>query len=242
MKALSDTPAPRMIAVIPARSGSKGLRDKNIRPLNGKPLIAYSIEAARDSGLFDTIHVSTDSQQYSELAARFGADQPFLRDADNAGDAASSWDAVREVLRKYARLGKTFDLCVLLQPTSPMRTGEDIRKAVSLLTEKGARCLTGVTPVDHPVQWCFTLDDTLSMAEFARSPYKDCRRQELEGHYRENGAIYIVRTDDILDPDFEFYTPDCVAYVMDRSRSVDIDTLQDFVAAETLMRQDAEER
>lgn len=241
MKDQTVTPAPRMIAVIPARSGSKGLRDKNIRPLNGKPLIAYSIEAAKESGLFDTIHVSTDSQQYSDLAAEFGADQPFLRDAANAQDASSSWDAVREVLRKYEALGKKFDLCVLLQPTSPMRTGEDIRAAFSLLREKGARCLTGVTPVDHPVQWCFTLDDTMAMTDLARSPYKDCRRQELEPHYRENGAVYIVRTEDLFDPDFEFYTPQCVAYVMPGERSIDIDTLQDFVIAEALMRQTAEE-
>ena len=226
----------KMIAIIPARSGSKGLKDKNIRELNGKPLLAYSVEAAVSSGLFETVHVSTDSKDYADIAVAFGADEPFLRDAENAGDASSSWDAVREVLRKYQAIGKVFDICVLLQPTSPMRTAEDIKSAYELFKDKNAESLTSVTEVDHPVQWCFTLDETCSMKEFAASPYKNSRRQELEKHYRENGAIYIVRTDCISNPAFDFYTERCAAYVMDRTKSIDIDTLQDFIVAETIMK------
>lgn len=226
----------KMIAIIPARSGSKGLKDKNIRELNGKPLLAYSVEAAVSSGLFETVHVSTDSKDYADIAVAFGADEPFLRDAENAGDASSSWDAVREALRKYQEIGKVFDTCVLLQPTSPMRTAEDIKSAYELFKDRNAESLTSVTEVDHPVQWCFTLDETRSMKEFAASPYKNSRRQELEKHYRENGAIYIVKTDCISNPAFDFYTERCVAYVMDRNKSIDIDTLQDFVVAETIMK------
>ena len=231
----------RLIAIIPARSGSKGLKDKNIRNLNGKPLLSYSVEAAIKSGLFDTVHVSTDSREYANIAAAYGADEPFLRDTLNSGDQSSSWDAVREVLRKYKEIGKEFDTCFLLQPTSPMRTAKDIEEAYKLYVDKRAMSLTSVTEVDHPVQWCFTLDDTLSMKDFASSPYKDKRRQELEKHYRENGAIYIVGTEDISSPDFDFYTKHCAAYVMDRDRSIDIDTLQDFVVAETIMGLQAEE-
>lgn len=230
----------KIIAIIPARSGSKGLRDKNIRLLNGKPLLAYSVEAAIESEIFDTVHVSTDSKEYAEIAASYGTDEPFLRDKRNSGDASSSWDAVREVLRKYKENGKEFDVCVLLQPTSPMRTAEDIRAAYKLFEEKKAVSLTSATEVDHPVQWSFRLDETFSMKDFASSPYKDCRRQELEKHYRENGAIYIVGTKDIADPAFDFYTDKCVAYIMDRSRSIDIDTLQDFTVAETIMKMQAE--
>ena len=230
-----------LLANVPARSGSKGLKDKNIRPLNGKPLLAYSVEAAIGSGLFDTVHVSTDSQEYANIARSYGADESFLRDEQNSGDAASSWDAVREVLRKYKEIGKEYDICVLLQPTSPMRTAKDIKEAYELFVEKKAVSLTSVTEVDHPVQWCFTLDAAGSMKNFAISPYQDSRRQELEKHYRENGAIYIVGTKDVTDPDFDFYTEQCVAYVMDRGRSIDVDTLQDFVVAETIMKLQAEE-
>ena len=228
---------PSLIAIIPARSGSKGLRDKNIREINGKPLIAYSIEAAISSGIFDTVHVSTDSKKYAEIAEALGADEPFLRDVQNAKDSSSSWDVIREVLYKYDRLGRHFESCILLQPTSPLRTANDIKAAYELFEAKKAESLTSVTEVDHPVQWCFKLDESCSMKEFASSPYKDSRRQELEKYYRENGAIYIMRTLSIVNPSFDFYTKRCIAYVMERSRSIDIDTMQDFCIAETLMKE-----
>lgn len=232
----------KLIAIIPARSGSKGLKDKNIRLLNGKPLLTYSVEAAIESGLFDIVHVSTDSQEYADIAKSYGADEQFLRDGQNAGDASSSWDAVREVLKKYEKLGKNFDICVLLQPTSPMRTADDIKFAYKLFEEQGAKSLTSVTEVDHPVQWCFKLNGTCFMKDFASSPFKDCRRQELEKHYRENGAIYIVGASDIVDSGFDFYTDQCVAYVMNRNRSIDIDTIQDFIIAERIMKMQSEEQ
>jgi len=232
----------RIIAIIPARSGSKGLKDKNIRLLNGKPLLAYSIEVAVESGLFDTVHVSTDSEEYAKIASAYGADEPFLREKKNAGDASSSWDVVREVLKAYKKIGKEFDLCFLLQPTSPLRTAEDLKEAYKLFKDKNAASLTSVTEVDHPVQWCFKLDVTRSMKDFASSKYKDYRRQDLEKYYRENGAIYIVGISEITDPSFDFYTDRCVAYVMGRERSVDIDTLQDFVCAETIMKLLSEEQ
>lgn len=228
---------PNMIAIIPARSGSKGLKDKNIRLLAGKPLIAHSIQAVLDSCLFDTVHVSTDSKKYADIAKTYGADVPFLRGELNASDTASSWDVVREVLNKYTKIGKHFDYCMLLQPTSPLRTAKDIVSAYELFKNKSASSVVSVTEVDHPVQWCFTMDNDFSMKNLATSPYKDTRRQDLEKHYRENGAIYIVSTENILKPDFDFYNDGCYAYVMDSDRSVDIDTLRDFIVAEALMTQ-----
>ena len=114
------------MAIILARSGSKGLKDKNIKLMDGKPLIAYSIEAAKESGLFDVVHVSTDSQKYADIAVEYGADEPFLRSEEMSSDTADSWDAVLEVLRQYKEIGKEFDIVTLLQPTSTIRTGEDI--------------------------------------------------------------------------------------------------------------------
>ncbi len=227
----------RIIAIIPARSGSKGLADKNIKELNGKPLLAYSIEAAKHAKVFDTIHVSTDSRMYADIAEAYGADEPFLRDASNSKDDSSTWDAVREVIKKYAELGQRYDLCVLLQPTSPLRTSENIIEALKLYNDKRARCLTSVTEVDHPIQWCFKLDQkTCSMDDFANSPYKNCRRQELEAYYRENGAIYIVDVESINNPNFDFYSDNCVGYMMSRENSIDIDTIRDFWMAETIIK------
>ena len=119
------------IAIIPARSGSKGLKDKNIKLLNGKPLMNYTIEAAIKSGLFDCVHVSTDSDQYAVIARMCGADVPFLRKPDMASDTASTWDAMRFVLDEYKKRGEEFDILTVLQPTSPLRTSEDISAAYS---------------------------------------------------------------------------------------------------------------
>jgi len=112
----------KQIAVIPARSGSKGLKDKNIKVLNGKPMMAYTIEAALNSKLFDCVHVSTDSAQYASIAKQYGADVPFLRDKELADSKASTWDALRDVIQKYKEAGREFDAVTLLQPTSPLRS------------------------------------------------------------------------------------------------------------------------
>ncbi|MBP3295738.1 MAG: acylneuraminate cytidylyltransferase family protein, partial [Lachnospiraceae bacterium] len=132
------------IAIIPARSGSKGLKDKNIKMMCGKPLLAYSIQAAKDSGCFDTIMVSTDSEQYAEIARSNGAEVPFLRSAETSGDKAGSWDVVKEVLKKYESFGKEFQNVCLLQPTSPLRTSEDIKKAYQLYENKQAGIVISV--------------------------------------------------------------------------------------------------
>ena len=231
----------KTIAIIPARSGSKGLPGKNIKKINNIPLLAYSVIAAKECGLFDTIHVSTDSSDYSQIASSYGADQPFLREPDTSGDSSSTWDAVREVVKKYEKIGKHFDVCVLLQPTSPLRTAEDIIKAFELFERNNARAVVSVTEVDHPVQWCFPLDETNSMRFFSKSPFRNSRRQDLEKNYRENGSIYIVHTNDILNPDFDIYSAECFAYIMDQSKSIDIDTLTDFKVAEVLMQNNSED-
>ena len=109
----------RSIAIIPARSGSKGLPDKNIKPLNGKPLLAYSIEAALASGLFDTVHVSTDAARYADIARQYGADEPFLRSAKTSSDTASSEDAIREVLRATRKWGSTLTPSCSSSPPRP---------------------------------------------------------------------------------------------------------------------------
>ena len=221
------------IAVIPARSGSKGLKDKNIKELKGKPLLAYSIKAAKESNLFDEIMVSTDSSQYAEIARSFGANVPFLRSETNSSDKAGSWDVVLEVLREYNKLNKTFDSICLLQPTSPLRTAQDIIEAYKLLERKQADAITSVCEVDHSPLWTMTLPESLSLEEFKKRD-SDTPRQLLQKYYRLNGAIYIRKisysnsTISLIDTN-EF------AYIMPREHSIDIDTELDFVIAETVM-------
>ena len=225
----------KIIAIIPARSGSKGLRDKNIIELCGHPLIYYTIKAAEDSNCFETIMVSTDSERYAEVARKCGGEVPFLRSEEMSGDNAGSWDTVREVLNGYKEIGKDFDYVALLQPTSPLRSAEDIKGVVDLLAKDEVNAVVTVTEVEHPVQWCFTMPDNHSMYKLADSPYNYMRRQELDTYYRENGAIFLVDAKKIINPEYNFYADACFGYIMPRERSVDIDTEMDFRLAKALM-------
>lgn len=217
------------IAIITARSGSKGLKDKNIKPLHNKPLIYYSINAAIESKMFSHVMVSTDSERYAEIARECGAEVPFLRSSQMSSDTAGSWDVVKEVLGGYT---ERFDTVCLLQPTSPLRTAEDIINGYREFTEKGADAVTGVCEMDHSPLWSMTLDYTLSLTEFRRG-LADAPRQKLPTYYRINGALYIRKINynggiNILDTN-EY------AFIMDRGRSVDIDNIDDFNYAEFLM-------
>lgn len=226
----------RNIAIIPARSGSKGLPDKNIRLVNGKPLLAYTIEAALESGCFDTVHVSTDSERYAEIAREFGADVPFLRSAELATDTASTWDVVREVLARYAELGKKYDTMMLMQPTTPLRTGEDVKAAYALLQEKRAKSVIAVCEVDHSPLWCDTIPDSGSMKGFGRKDLAWVNRQELRPYYRVNGAIYLLSVNGIsIPPDDDIYEDNCYALFMDRKKSIDIDCEDDLALVEFLL-------
>ena len=224
----------RNIAVIPARSGSKGLRDKNIKPLNGKPLLAYSIEAARKSGMYSCIHVSTDSEKYAKIAMEHGADVPFLRSGALSTDTASTWDAMKFVLEEYKRLGQEFDTITVLQPTSPLRDCQDICGAFAFFEEKRANMVSSVCEMEHSPLWSNTLPEDLSMRDFEDEDLAFLPRQSLPTYYRENGAIYILKTEHLFESD-HLYKEGCFAYVMDATHSVDIDGELDFMVAETLL-------
>lgn len=220
------------IAIIPARSGSKGIRDKNIKLLSGKPLLVYSIETALDSKLFDCIHVSTDSEKYAEIARENGADVPFLRSAAMSSDTAGSWDAVREVIRNYEKIGRKFDTVTLLQPTSPLRNKDDIIGAYKMFLEKDADIVVTVCKSEVSPEICNTLTSDQSMHKF--SDDNNRRRQDMPSYYRLNGAVYIIKTN-IAKTDFSLYQERSYAYIMPQERSVDIDTELDFKYAEFLI-------
>ena len=223
------------LAIIPARSGSKGLPDKNIRPLEEKPLLAWSIDAARQSGLFSEIHVSTDSERYADIARQYGAAVPFLRSAETSSDTASSWDVVREALDKYAAAGRRFDTITLLQPTSPLRTADDIRGAFAVMEDRCAAAVVSVCEAEHSPLWANILPPDGCMRDFQRSG-GDKPRQALPRYYRLNGAIYLLRTDAFRENGTLRYDEHCFAFVMSQIRSVDIDGELDFLIAETILR------
>jgi CMP-N,N'-diacetyllegionaminic acid synthase len=222
------------IAIIPARSGSKGLINKNIKLLQGKPLLAYSIDAALSSGLFDEVYVSTDSTEYAKVAMEYGASVPFLRSEATATDKASSWDVVREALDRYQELGKSFDIITLLQPTTPLRRTEDIKNAYQLYQEKKANAIVSVCEMDHSPLWSNTLPENLSLENFIRKEVSSIPRQQLNTYYRINGGIYMVKVDYFFQVE-SIYHSKCYAYIMDKKCSIDIDDAFDFAVAEAIL-------
>lgn len=225
------------IAIIPARSGSKGLRDKNIKLLDGKPLMAYTIEAAKNSDLFDEIFVSTDSSEYARIAKEFGGNVPFLRSDDLSSDTASSWDVVRDAILNYKKIGKEFNTVALLQPTSPLRKSEDIINGYKMMEKKkDAKAIVSVCEVDHSPLWCNTLPEDNSLENFLNQDLTNIPRQSLPTYYRINGAMYIVNTEYLMSTD-NIYNESCYAFLMTKESSIDIDDAMDFSFAEILMSQ-----
>lgn len=227
------------IAIIPARSGSKGLKDKNIKELKGIPLIAYSIKCAIGSGMFDSVFVSTDSKEYAKVAEEYGADAHFLRSKKNSSDTAGSWDVVREVLEQFEKEGKVFDNIMLLQPTSPLRTKEDIINSFKMMKTKNANAIVSVTEMEHSPLWCNTLPENLSMEEFFNDKAINTPRQGLPTYYRLNGAIYLLKRKELQKE--KMFRDGCYAYIMSNERSVDIDKNWDFKLAEIYLEVESED-
>lgn len=227
------------IAIIPARSGSKGLKDKNIKELNGKPLMAYTIEAALRSKQFETVMVSTDSREYAKIACEYGAEVPFLRSERTSTDEAGSRDVILEVLSNYAESEKMFDTVCLLQPTSPLRQSDDIINSYKLFEEKKADAITSVCEVDHSPFWTMQLPSDRSMKEFRKDRRINAPRQQLDKFYRLNGAIYIRKIKYVSDG-IEILDQNEYAYIMLKGNSVDIDTIDDFKYAEFLIKKEDE--
>lgn len=225
----------KAIAVIPARAGSKGLIDKNIKMIAGLPLIAHTIIEAKKCSLFDVIHVSTDSKQYAEIASRYGADVPFLRSEEYSRDESSTWDAVKYVVEMYYKIGYEFEYICVLQPTSPLRDAEDICGAFRDMTEKDASCIVSVCQMEHSPFICGKLQDDLSMQSFFENDVWNVPRQELPVFYRINGAIYLLKKEALYKE--TIYDSKTYAYVMKKNKSIDIDEIDDFMIAELLLRQ-----
>ncbi len=224
-----------MIAIIPARGGSKGLPGKNIRPLLGKPLIAYAIESALGARSIDRVVVSTDDPEIAAVARRFGGEVPFMRPAELATDTAAAVDNYIYTVDRLAReSGRAIDSFAVLLPTAPLRTSDDVDRAVEMFIERNADSVVSYTPEAHPVRWHKYLNPDGTFVDILGDSLAN--RQDIRTSYYPNGAVYVFRTALILER--RYYSDRSYAYVMPRSRSVDIDTLDDFAFAEFLMRHD----
>ena len=228
---------PKVLALIPARGGSRRLPGKNLLKLCGEPITVWSIKAAQQSKYVDRIVVSTDSDEIAEVARVAGADVPFIRPNYLASDTASSLDVVKHALNELNQKGQCYEFIVLLQPTSPLRTSKHIDESFELLQSKDADAIVGVTELDHPIELTNRLPDDLSMKGFFTTD-SHLRSQNFPKRYRVNGAIYLVRVESLIKENTIFLSDRIYAYKMDREVSVDIDTPYDLRLADALFNRD----
>lgn len=221
-----------MLALIPARGGSKGVPGKNVRQVAGKPLIAWTIEAARQAACIDRVVVSSDDAGILDVARAWGAQTPFVRPAELARDETPGIDVVLHALQQLAGVAWV----VLLQPTSPLRTAQDIDAAFALCQERGASACVSVTEAATPPWWMFRMSDEGRLRSFLPEGERPQRRQDAPPLYALNGAVYVARAD-WLRRTRSFLTDETAAYVMPPERSIDIDTPLDLTIAACLLRE-----
>lgn len=223
-----------MLAVIPARGGSKGVPYKNIKKLAGKPLLAYTVQAALESGVFEKVIVSTDSDLIAKEAEKCGAEVPFVRPAELSGDLISSDDVVLHALDYYQELGIRYNMVCKLQPTSPLRNALHIKEAYQMLLERKADSVISVCMCEHSPLWSGIIKEDMRLDNFISNDAKRACRQEMPTYYRLNGAIYMAKAECLIG-NKSFFGQDSIAYIMSQETSVDIDSELDFKVAEVLL-------
>ena len=221
----------KVLAVIAARGGSKGLPRKNVLPCGHKPLIGWTIAAAAASTMLDRAIVSSDDPEILEVARACGADVPFVRPAELASDGATM-DAV--ALHAIDALDEHFDICVLLQATSPLRTGADIDGTLEVMERHDAPSAVSVTSAAKPPQWMYSLDPSGLLRPILPELAEARQRQEARPTFVLNGAVYAIHID-ALRTNRRWVSPDTVAFVMPPERSIDVDSALDLVVANALV-------
>ncbi len=182
----------RKIAIITARGGSKRIPRKNIKEFCGQPILAYSIRAAVESGIFDTVMVSTDDEEIAETARKYGAEVPFYRSPETANDYATTNDVLLEVLAEYEKRGQFFEMAVCIYPTAPFVTAEKLKTAVGKLSESDADTLIPVVAFSYPPQRAMIVEEGRLVFKYPQ--YLDSRSQDLTPHYHDVGQFYVFRT------------------------------------------------
>ena len=213
----------KVMAVIPARGGSKGLPRKNILPVDGKPLIAWTIDAALMSKVVNKVILSSDDDEIIKVASLYGCEAPFVRPKELATDSATSIDVVLHAIEHLPG----YDFVILLQPTSPLRHALDIDGAFAQMLSMGASTCVSVSEVDQSPYWMYSLNSSGRLESLLPPLQGVTRRQDLPPVYGLNGAIYIARIEEFLRTG-NFVGDNCVAYEMPKNRSLDIDTVEDF--------------
>lgn len=228
----------RVLAIIPARAGSKGLPGKNIRPLAGKPLLAWAVEAAREANCVDDVIVSTDSQAFADVAAAYGASVPFLRPAALASDAAPSIGYILHAIDTLGEGGAAYDYVVVLEPTSPLTESADVDAALAQLESARDRAdaIVGVTHLEtiHPA-FCVKRDETGVIAPYGNASFNNLpRRQDLEPVFALDGSLYIS-TVAAIQARQSFCHDRTLGFVTQRHQSLEVDDLVDFLCIEAVM-------
>lgn len=222
-----------MIAIVPARGGSKGLPGKNVKDLCGKPMIAYTIEEALKSAYITDVIISTDCKEIEKVATKYGAKSYFLRPEYLASDSAKAIDNyIYTVNRLNNEFGYAIEEFVVLQPTSPLRTAEDIDGAIELFKEKNADSVISYTEEHHPIEWHKYITEEGKFENIFED--KLLNRQEIKRSFYPNGAMFVFKYE--LIKQNQYYSPNSYAYIMPRFRSVDVDTIEDFKYIEFLMK------
>ena len=214
-----------VLALIPARGGSEGLPGKNILPVAGRTLLAWTVDAARGARCIDRVVLSSDDEAIMSAARACGCEAPFRRPAELATATATTIDVLLHALDAVPG----HDIVVLLQPTSPLRSAADIDAACERLAQSGAPACVSVCLVEQSPYWMYRLGDNQALLPVLEAPTNVTRRQDLPAVYTLNGAIYVAQTD-WLRRTRTFLTRETVAYVMPVERSIDIDTIDDFEA------------
>lgn len=224
----------KRIAIIPARGGSKRIPRKNVRPFMGRPIIAYSIEAAMESGVFDEVMVSTDDAEIAEVAAGYGASVPFMRSADTANDYATTADVIREVLKCYAEIGREFDAFACIYATAPFVTPGRLREAFARIGDGGIDSAFAVVPFSYPV-WRGLVDSPGGRVVMQWPEYRDSRSQDLPAVYHDAGQFY-VSTVGGFERNGSLWGDNTAPIVLSELEVQDLDTDTDWALAEMKYR------
>lgn len=233
----------KILGLITARGGSKGIPGKNIKPLLGKPLIWYTIDAARQSGIFDRLIVSTDDEKIAEVVHFYGVEAPFVRPPELAYDTTPHLPVVQHAIRWLLEHEKyTPDYVMILQPTAPLRQPFHIREAGELLEKTAVDSVVSVSevPGHHNPHWQFLVDRDNRLSIFTGEPFSKIisRRQELPKTYTRNGAVYLFKTSLVLDAsEPTFYGARSAAYIMEEKYNVNVDTIYDWERAEQKLKE-----
>lgn len=223
----------KKVAIITARGGSKRIPRKNIKEFCGKPILAYSIEAAIQSQMFDTVMVSTDDEEIAEIAKKYGAEVPFYRSEKTSNDFATTNDVLLEVIAEYEKRGEYFDLGCCIYPTAPFITASRIEEAVKLLMDSTAETLIPVVGFSYPPQRAMVIENDRLVFKYPR--YIDSRSQDLEKHYHDVGQFYVFKTE-AFKKNQKLMLGDILPFVISEMEVQDIDTQTDWEIAEMKYR------